>query len=255
MKSRILVAVSIVLAVCIGLGIPLAVSSMQDRAVADRTESLDDSTLGLNVRGSVTLAEKFVLIGISDGTYLAELSEGKYMLADQAAEKAREYAEIIEKFGVPCVKLEANQHSEETPQPMLVVDNSGEFPSIIVWTVTLADENGSMTFTIDDETGTMLALTYYAKDYNGWMNAEPVQPDLAQLKDIADTFASIAGAEINSVASAENIRPYYTDYVFINAAFPDGQVIGGECDSEKASNALLLRVCDKAYSFNHGLYG
>lgn len=257
MKNTALAIAAIIIAVCIGFGIPLASAKIQDNALLNGTESLNkaEATLGLNGRGSISLAQKFVLVGINDGIYSADLSEGKYMLASQAAEKAREYAEMLERFGIRCVHLQSAEYLEEAPQPKLVVDDSGELPSIIVWSVTIYDENGSMTFTIDDETGTLLALTYYANDYTGWTEAQPVQPDIALLRDIADTFAALIGANINSVSPAENIRPYYTDYIFINAVFADGQEIGGESDDDKMSNALLLRICDKGYSFNHEMYG
>lgn len=257
MKNTALAMASIIIAVCIGFGIPLASAKIQDNSLLNGTESLNkaEAALDSNGRDSISLAQKFVLVGVNDGIYSADLSEGKYMLASQAAEKAREYAEMLGKFDIRCVDLRSTEYQEGIPQPMLIVDDSGELPSIIVWSVTIYDENGSMIFILDDETGVLLALSYYADDYTCWAEAQPVQPDIELLRRIADSFAALIDASINSVAPAENIRTCYTDYIFINAVFADGQEIGGESDDERMSSALLLRICDKGYSFNHELYG
>ncbi len=257
MKSMAAAMASIMIAVCIGFGIPLASAKIQDNALLNGTESLDkfEATLGADDRDSVSLAQKFALVSVNGGIYLADLSEGKYMSEPQAAEKVREYAGMLEQFGIRCVDLQSAEYQEEVPQPMLIVDDSDELPSIIVWSVTIYDENGSMTFMIDDETGVLLALNYYADDYTGWTEAQPVHPDIELLRSIAEAFAAPIGASISSIVPGENVRPYYTDYIFIKAVFADGQEIGGESDDEKTSNALLLRICDKGYSFNYELQG
>ena len=41
MKKKIFVAVLILLAICVGLGIPLAVANVQDAAIAAKSDSLD----------------------------------------------------------------------------------------------------------------------------------------------------------------------------------------------------------------------
>lgn len=43
MKKKVIVICSIVLAVCIGLGIPLVTANIQDSAVLNRKESLSDA--------------------------------------------------------------------------------------------------------------------------------------------------------------------------------------------------------------------
>lgn len=257
MKNTAAAVVSIAIAICVGLGIPLASARIQDTAVSAATESMEqpEATLGLNGRGSVSLWQKYILVGIDDGMHSAELSEGKYMLADQAAEKAIEYAGMLAKFDIRCVDPESEDLVQSAPQPMLIVDDSRELPSIIVWSVKLTDENGSETFVIDDESAALLALSYYENDYTGWSNASPASPDISKLRAIAEQFAALIGADISSVAEAENIRPYYTEYIFIRAEFADGKVIGGDGGDERMSNALLLRICDKGYSFNNALYG
>lgn len=89
MKKKVIVICSIVLAVCIGLGIPLVTANIQDSAVLNRKESLSDAdaALGLNGRGSTSLADKYRLVA-SETQYESELSSGKYMLADEVQSKA-----------------------------------------------------------------------------------------------------------------------------------------------------------------------
>ena len=57
MKKKVIVICSIVLAVCIGLGIPLVTASIQDSAVLNRKESLSDADAALGLNGRVPILQ------------------------------------------------------------------------------------------------------------------------------------------------------------------------------------------------------
>ena len=98
MRKNAAVAALLLLAVCIGLGIPLGASAVQDRVILNKSESIPDAdaTLGLNTRGSVSLAQKYWLMS-TQRLSVTELSDGRYMTSEQAGEKALEYIEILNK--------------------------------------------------------------------------------------------------------------------------------------------------------------
>ena len=101
MRKNTAVAALVLLAVCIGLGIPLGASAVQDRVILNKSESIADSdaTLELNTRGSVSLAQKYWLMS-TQRLSVTELSEGKYMTTEQVGEKAIEYIEILDKYDI-----------------------------------------------------------------------------------------------------------------------------------------------------------
>ena len=159
MKKNMIVICSIILAVCIGLGIPLVTANIQDSAVLSKTESLvnADAALGLNGRGSTSLEDKYRLMS-SELLYESELSSGKYMLADEVQARAEEYDEMLQLYGARSVDTKSDDYFSIMPRPLMIGDESGELPSIIVWRVLMHDADGIVEMMIDDETGMLLSL-------------------------------------------------------------------------------------------------
>lgn len=143
MKKKVIVICSIVLAVCIGLGIPLVTANIQDSAVLNRKESLSDAdaALGLNGRGSTSLADKYRLVA-SETQYESELSSGKYMLADEVQSKAEEYDSMLRLYGARSVDTQSEDYFSTAPQPVMIGDESAQLPSVVAWRVLMHDADG-----------------------------------------------------------------------------------------------------------------
>ena len=119
-------------------------------------------SLGLNGRGSISLEQKFE--AISSGDIYAVASTGaKYMGSDTAVAKAVEWLEDFLTLGIPSVDPKSANRTESAV-PAVLTDRSGSGVSFFVWRVSVSDENGSAILVIDDETGSLLAVTYDAAD-------------------------------------------------------------------------------------------
>lgn len=163
--TKILLALFLTLAaVGIGIGLPLAVSGYEDKRLEDSGQTLDNLgvSLGLNVRGSISLEQKFEAISSGD-IYTVASTGAKYMSSDTAASKAVEWLEDFLTLGIPSVDPKSANRTESTV-PALLTDRSGNGVSFFVWRVSVSDENGSAILVIDDETGSLLAATYDAAD-------------------------------------------------------------------------------------------
>ena len=163
--TKILIAIFLTLAaVGIGLGLPLAVSEYGDKKLDASGQPLDKLgvSLGLNGRGSISLEQKFE--AISSGDIYAVASTGaKYMGSDTAVAKAVEWLEDFLTLGIPSVDPKSANRTESAV-PAVLTDRSGSGVSFFVWRVSVSDENGSAILVIDDETGSLLAVTYDAAD-------------------------------------------------------------------------------------------
>ena len=159
--TKILLALFLTLAaVGIGIGLPLAVSGYEDKRLEDSGQTLDNLgvSLGLNVRGSISLEQKFEALSFGD-IYTVTSTGAKYMGSDTAIAKAVEWLEDFLTLGIPSVDPKSANRTENAV-PALLTDRSGSGVSFFVWRVSVSDENGSAILVIDDETGALLAVTY-----------------------------------------------------------------------------------------------
>lgn len=247
MKKNVTVICSVILAVCIGLGIPLVTANVQDSTVLNKTESLTDAvaSLGLNGRGSVSVAEKYELIS-SAYLYESELSSGKYMLEEQVREKATEYAQLLLTLGARCVDVNSDHFYFASVLPMLIGDQSGERPSITAWRVLMFDDNCEMRFLIDDETGLLLGCEYIASDYKGIENAKRIEPDLDLIERVVGMFAAQCGAMIVNIYEDSNTHNENANTVYIVLDIPGSEV---EENGETQGDYHLLQI-----ELNDGTY-
>ena len=244
MRKNAAVAALVLLAVCIGLGIPLVASAVQDRVILNKSESIPDSdaTLELNTqRLSVT-----------------ELSVGKYMTTEQVGEKAIEYIEILDKYDINRIEAMADGEyyiAYQTPQLMMSETNS-RAPSLIAWNVCVSDKTGDMNLLIDDETGALLSLLYIDRDRMGWETGEKTELDMSKLSDIVSQFAQMYGAEVidiqeNTNDAASNFNEFGIDLMFAGGLDTTAFAENSEAE-QNAVNSLMLRVNSMAYTFNDG---
>ncbi len=259
MRKNAAVAALLLLAVCIGLGIPLGASAVQDRAILNKSESIPDAdaTLGLNTRGSVSLAQKYWLMS-TQMLSVTELSDGRYMTSEQASEKALEYIEILNKYDVNRVgTMNDGEYyiAYQTPQLMMSEANS-RAPSLIAWSVCVSDRAGSMNFLIDDETGALLSLLYIDRDRTGWETGTKTEIDANKLSDIVSQFAQMYGAEVLEIWENTNDNESNFNEFGIDLMFPGGLDTTAFAENSEAEqnavNSLTLRVNSMAYTFNDG---
>lgn len=259
MRKNAAVAALVLLAVCIGLGIPLGASAVQDRVILNKSESIPDAdaTLELNTRGSVSLAQKYWLLS-TQRLSVTELSDGRYMTMEQAGEKALEYIGILNKYDVNRVKTMSDGEyyiDYRTPQLMMSETNS-RAPSLIAWNVCVSDSEGSVNFLIDDETGALLSLLYIDRGRAAWESGEKTEPDMSKLSDIVGEFAQMYGAEVIGIRENTNDAASNFNEFDIDVMFPGGLDITAFAENPEAeqyeTNTLTLRVNSMAYTFNDG---
>lgn len=248
MKKNMIVICSIILAVCIGLGIPLMTANIQDSAVLSKTESLvnADASLGLNGRGSTSLEDKYRLMS-SELLYESELSSGKYMLADEVQARAEEYDEMLRLYGARSVDTKSDDYFSIMPRPLMIGDESGELPSIIVWRVLMHDADGIVEMMIDDETGMLLSLQYRDIEYLGRENAASIEPHFDIICTAAAELAAQSGAELVNVYEADDYISEYINLVYIELRFPVRE-------SEQRENAQDGGVVKLMIELNNGMY-
>ena len=248
MKKNMIVICSIILAVCIGLGIPLVTANIQDSAVLSKTESLvnADAALGLNGRGSTSLEDKYRLMS-SELLYESELSSGKYMLADEVQARAEEYDEMLQLYGARSVDTKSDDYFSIMPRPLMIGDESGELPSIIVWRVLMHDADGIVEMMIDDETGMLLSLQYRDIEYLGRENAAIFEHHFDIIYTAAAELAAQSGAELVNVYEADDYISEYINLVYIELRFPVRE-------SEQRENAQDGGVVKLMIELNNGMY-
>ena len=259
MRKNTAVAALVLLAVCIGLGIPLVASAVQDRVILNKSESIPDSdaTLELNTRGSVSLAQKYWLMS-TQRLSVTELSEGKYMTTEQVGEKAIEYIEILDKYDINRIEAMADGEyyiAYQKPQLMMSETNS-RAPSLIAWNVCVSDKTGVMNLLIDDETGALLSLLYIDRDRMGWETGTKTEIDVNKLSDIVSQFAQMYGGEVidiqeNTNDAASNFNEFGIDLMFAGGLDTTAFAENSEAE-QNAVNSLTLRVNSMAYTFNDG---
>lgn len=250
MNRKVIVICSIVLAVCIGLGIPLVTANIQDSAVLSRKESLADAdaALGLNGRGSTSLADKYRLVS-SETQYESELSSGKYMLADEVLAKAEEYNAMIRLYGARSVDTQSEDYFR-TPQPVMIADESAQLPSIVAWKVLMHDGSGIVEMMIDDETGLLLSLQYRDIEYIGWEKASSIEPRFDIICTIAAELAAQGGAELAGVYEDDGYRSVHLNLVYIELRFPVSEGEQKENEQDDGVVKLTLRLNNGKYAFN-----
>ena len=259
MKKNAAVAALVLLAVCIGLGIPLGASAVQDRVILNKSESIPDAdaTLELNTRGSVSLAQKYWLMS-TQRLSVTELSDGRYMTMEQAGEKALEYLDILNKYDINRVgTMDGGEYyiAYQTPQLMMSETNS-RAPSLIAWNVCVSDRAGSMNFLIDDESGALLSLLYIDRNRTGWETGEKTEPDMSKLSGIVGEFAKMYGAEVIEIFENTNDAESNFNEFGIRVKFPGGLDTTSFAENSEAEqdaeNTLTLRVNSMVYAFNDG---
>ena len=259
MKKNAVFAVLMLLAVCIGLGIPLATAGIQDKMLLGRTDKIDNANamLELNVRGSVSLAQKYWLLS-TQRLSVTELSDGRYMTSEQAGEKALEYLKILDDHDVN--RIEKTSYGEyhidyQTPQ-LLMSETNSRAPSLIAWNVCVSDKIGDMNLLIDDETGALLSLLYVDSGRTGWESGRKTSLDMSKLSDVVSEFAQMYGAEVIEIFENTNDTASNFNELGIEVMFPGGldtTAFTENSDAEKsATNTLTLRVNSMAYTFNDG---
>ena len=249
MKKHVTVICSIVLAVCIGLGIPIVTANIQDSAVLNKTDKLaDTATLGLNGRGSVSVAEKYELIS-SAYLYESELSSGKYMLEEQAREKAIEHAQMLLTLGARCVDVYERFYFASV-LPVLIGDQSGELPSITAWRVLMYDNMSEMRFLIDDETGLLLGCEYIDNDYRGIDNAKRIEPDLNMISSIVETFAAQCGAMLINIYEDSNTHNENSNTVYVVLDIPGSAEEESSAEDKNGYHLLQIELNDGMYVFD-----
>lgn len=255
MRKNTAVAALVLLAVCIGLGIPLGASAVQDRVILNKSESIADSdaTLELNTRGSVSLAQKYWLMS-TQRLSVTELSEGKYMTTEQVGEKTIEYIEILDKYDINRIEAMADgEYYIEYQKPQLMMsETNSRAPSLIAWNVCVSDKTGDMNLLIDDETGALLSLLYIDR----WETGEKTELDMSKLSDIVSQFAQMYGAEVidiqeNTNDAASNFNEFGIDLMFAGGLDTTAFAENSEAE-QNAVNSLTLRVNSMAYTFNDG---
>lgn len=223
----------------------------------NKSESIPDAdaTLGLNTRGSVSLAQKYWLMS-TQRLSVTELSDGRYMTSEQAGEKALEYIEILNKYDVNRVgTMNDGEYyiAYQTPQLMMSEANS-RAPSLIAWSVCVSDRAGSMNFLIDDETGALLSLLYIDRDRTGWETGTKTEIDANELSDIVSQFAQMYGAEVLEIWENTNDNESNFNEFGIDLMFPGGLDTTAFAENSEAEqnavNSLTLRVNSMAYTFN-----
>lgn len=259
MRKNVAVAALLLLAVCIGLGIPLGASAVQDRVILNKSESIPDAdaTLGLNTRGSVSLAQKYWLMS-TQRLSVTELSEGKYMTTEQVVEKAIEYIEILDKYDINRIEAMADgEYYIEYQKPQLMMsETNSRAPSLIAWNVCVSDKTGDMNLLIDDETGALLSLLYIDRDRMGWETGTKTEIDVNKLSDIVSQFAQMYGAEVleiweNTNDNESNFNEFGIDLMFAGGLDTTAFAENSEAE-QNAVNSLTLRVNSMAYTFNDG---
>jgi len=259
MRKNTVVAALLLLAVCIGLGIPLGASAVQDRVILNKSESIPDSdaTLELNTRGSVSLAQKYWLMS-TQRLSVTELSEGKYMTTEQVGEKAIEYIEILDKYDINCIEAMADgEYYIEYQKPQLMMsETNSRAPSLIAWNVCVGDKTGDMNLLIDDETGALLSLLYIDRDRMGWETGTKTEIDVNKLSDIVSQFAQMYGAEVidiqeNTNDAASNFNEFVIDVMFPGGLDTTAFAENSEAE-QNADSTFILRVNSMAYTFNDG---
>lgn len=251
MKKKVIVICSIVLAVCIGLGIPLVTANIQDSAVLNRKESLSDAdaALGLNGRGSTSLADKYRLVA-SETQYESELSSGKYMLADEVQSKAEEYDAMLRLYGARSVDAQSEDYFFTSSQPVMIVDESAQLPSVVVWKVLMHDADGIVKMMIDDETGLLLSLQYRDIEYLGWEKASSIEPRFDIICTIAAELAAQGGAELVGAYEDDGYSSKHMNFVYIELRFPVSEGEQQENAQDDGVIKLGLRLNNGKYAFN-----
>lgn len=254
MKKKIFVAGLILLAICVGLGIPLAVANIQDAAIAAKSDSLDDATLGLGGRGSITLAQKYWMVCTQQMSSVS-LTEGKYMTWDQARSKALDYLKTLEGCGVKCPeRLPDGEYYVNYREPVLLVsDSNTAAPSFVAWIVRVTDQAGALEFLIDDETGALLALIYHDCDSIGWNGDRAEQLDMDKIFKIVGTFAELYGAEIIEIndwsSDDTNVTTLEVSVMFPGGLNTESFVMTSEAQYG-ANNVMTIHFNSIVYSFN-----
>lgn len=260
MKKNFAAAALVLLAVCVGLGMPLGVSVVRDRALLNNSESIDgaDAELDLNTRGSVSLAQKFWLIS-SRRINVTELQTGRYMTSEQVGEKALEYIDMLKACDIRCVDAmpDGEYHiAYQTPE-LIISENNSRAPSLIAWAVCVKDLNGSMNFLIDDESGALLSLVFLDSDGAGWENGETTDTDLGRMSAAVERIAQLYGAEVIEIYestnddAASNFNEFCIEVMFPGGLDTTAFAENGEGE-KSASNVLTLRVNSMVYAFNDG---
>ena len=236
--TRILLALLFTLAaVGIGLGLPLAVSGYEDQRLDASGQTLNNLgvSLGLNVRGSISLEQKFEALSFGD-IYTVASTGAKYMGSDAAIAKAVEWLEDFLTLGIPSVDPKS-AYGTENAVPALLTDRSGSGVSFFVWRVSVSDENGSAILVIDDETGSLLAVTYDAADPETDINVMETQGEIELHKPIA-YFCDKLGCELIEINDAYDAADYSEYKVVISF------------DGGKTVISLPLFGNTRSYSFN-----
>lgn len=259
MKKKAVFAVFLLLAVCIGLGIPMVTAGIQDKLLLSRTDKIDNANamLELNVRGSVSLAQKYWLLS-TQRLSVTELSDGRYMTSEQAGEKALEYLEILDDYDVNRIeKMSDGEYCIDYRTPQLMMSETNiRAPSLVVWNVCVSDKNGEMNLLIDDETGALLSLLYIDDGRAGWESGKKTELDMNRLSDVVSEFAQMYGAEVIDILEDINDDKSNFNELGISVMFPGGLDTTAFAENEEpeqdAANTLILRVNSMAYTFNDG---
>lgn len=212
--TKILLALFLTLAaVGIGIGLPLAVSGYEDKRLEDSGQTLDNLgvSLGLNVRGSISLEQKFDML-LNGDPYAVETATAKYMNYENATSVTFEWLKDLAEQGISVVDLESAEIKEATPG--LLTDNSGERASFFIWSVCISDGRGDAILIIDDETASLLALKYEVVNTDTELSTDEI-PSI-NLHAPMEFYCKKLGCELVAIDEVEASASYYLYSIVIS---------------------------------------
>ena len=165
MKSTILVVLLLCAAILIGLGLPSAITVLQEQR-AEQTEDSGITGVTLTVSSGLSQMEKLAILAEPD-CILTNVGVGQHQTPVTLSQHSWNLLKVImSDYGVPLLTPETTQQTAQ----FAIMATAGDSP-FIYWEVLFTDGDGnSLRLHLDDETGLPLALSYTNAD--SWIGAD-----------------------------------------------------------------------------------
>lgn len=215
------VAALVLAAVVIGMLLPSLFSLIQAQRL-DKTEEILDLNAGeLNITSDDIKLERLGLPRawkeLEEQGYPIDsvaLSDGRFMDANDAADKIYELEELLEGTGLSTGGISADNF--QTATPWLIIDASG-VSGIVLWTVHYTRFIGPITevldFAVDESTGLIISAQYSVTDSSG-----------AGLENNAEAYSSGNYSQTLSALAQNMIKSYNFAETEIEAQTVDSEL-------------------------------
>lgn len=147
LRSYILIASAFIIAV-LGLMLPSVILHIQDIRLEKTVDVFEIDEVDLTLLSNLSTVQKLVLT--SSSTQTISLDTGRFMNEEEAVNASNE---VLTLFGMSSTDIDGI-----TPECSVCLKSDNDGQSIVLWDITYTSDDFTLTISLDDETGLMLAL-------------------------------------------------------------------------------------------------